>query len=102
GRPRGSGALTVAHVSGEGLDSVFELAWDQGLPDPDRLALGRSGDDLLVTVSGFRFPVRLPSVLRRCLVTGADWHAGRLVLRFRPDPAVWPQRRTGTTPDGDG
>ncbi|WFN94997.1 ArsA-related P-loop ATPase [Gordonia sihwensis] len=102
GRPRGSGALTVAHVSGEGLDSVFELAWDQGLPDPDRLALGRSGDDLLVTVSGFRFPVRLPSVLRRCLVTGADWHAGRLVLRFRPDPAVWPQRRTRTTPDGDG
>ncbi|EGD55834.1 chromosome partitioning ATPase [Gordonia neofelifaecis NRRL B-59395] len=92
GRPRGSGALTVTHVAGEDLDSVFELAWKQGLPDPDRLALGRSGDDLLVTVSGFRYPVRLPSVLRRCVVTDADWRDGRLVLRFRPDATVWPQR----------
>lgn len=93
GRPRGSGALTVTHVSGEDLESLFELAWRQGLPDPDRLELGRSGDDLLVTVSGFRFPVRLPSVLRRCVVAGADWADGRLVLQFRPDPRVWPQRR---------
>ncbi|MGB3696770.1 MAG: ArsA family ATPase [Gordonia sp. (in: high G+C Gram-positive bacteria)] len=92
GRPRGSQALTVAHVSGEGLDSVFELSWIQGLPDPDRLELGRSGDDLLVTVSGFRYPVRLPSVLRRCVVVSAQWRDGALVLRFRPDPAVWPVR----------
>lgn len=92
GRPRGTGALTVTHVSGEDLDSVFELAWRQGLPDPERLQVGRSGDDLLVTVSGFRFPVRLPSVLRRCTVEAADWSDGRLVLRFRPDRAVWPQR----------
>ncbi|ALG85169.1 hypothetical protein [Gordonia phthalatica] len=92
GRPRGSGALTVTHVSGEDLESLFELAWRQGLPDPDRLELGRSGDDLLITISGFRFPVRLPSVLRRCVVAGADWTDGRLVLQFRPDPRVWPQR----------
>ncbi|WP_066163293.1 ArsA family ATPase [Gordonia hydrophobica] len=94
GRPRGSGALTVTHVSGEGLDSVFELVWRQGLPDPERLELGRSGDDLLVTVSGFRFPVRLPSVLRRCSVVGADWRDGHLLVRFQPDRAVWPQRPT--------
>lgn len=92
GRPRGCGALTVTHVSGEDLDSVFELAWRQELPDPERLELGRSGDDLLVTVSGFRFPVRLPSVLRRCSVIGADWQDGRLLVRFRPDDRVWPQR----------
>ena len=97
GRPRGSGALTVTHVSGEDLDSVFELAWHQGLPDPERLELGRSGDDLLVTVSGFRFPVRLPSVLRRCVVAGADWSDGRLILQFRPDPRVWPKRPMRTT-----
>ena len=92
GRPRGSSALTVSHVAGEDLDSVFELVWRQGLPDPERLEVGRSGDDLLVTISGFRFPVRLPSVLRRCTVTGADWRDGRLILRFAPDRAVWPQR----------
>ncbi|WP_026919543.1 ArsA family ATPase [Gordonia shandongensis] len=98
GRPRGSGAMTVTHVGGEDLDSVFELAWPQGLPDPARLALGRSGDDLLVTVSGFRHPVRLPPVLRRCTVGGADWRDGRLVLRFRPDPDVWPQRPMRSQP----
>lgn len=92
GRPRGSSALTVDHVSGEDLESVFELVWRQGLPDPDRLEVGRSGDDLLVTISGFRFPVRLPSVLRRCVVTAADWRDGRLTLRFMPDQGVWPQR----------
>lgn len=92
GRPRGSGALTVAHVSGEGLDSIFEMTWKQGLPDPNRLELGRSGDELLVTVSGFRYPVTLPSVLRRCVVTGADWHDGTLILRFVPDASVWPQK----------
>ncbi|WP_132993263.1 ArsA family ATPase [Gordonia zhaorongruii] len=97
GRPRGSAALTVDKVSGEGVDSAFELGWRQGLPDPDQLELGRSGDDLLVTVSGFRQPVRLPPVLRRCRVSGAGWENGRLVVGFSPDPAVWPQGQGGTT-----
>ncbi|GAA4678765.1 ArsA family ATPase [Gordonia humi] len=96
GRPYGSGAMTVRRVSGEGVDSVFELAWRQGLPEPDRLQLGRSGDDLLVTVAGFRQPIRLPSVLRRCRVDGADWSGGRLSVRLRPDPTLWPARQGGT------
>lgn len=97
GRPRGSGALTVTHVSGEGLESNFEMTWRQGLPDPDRLELGRSGDDLLVTVSGFRYAVELPSVLRRCVVTAADWTDGTLILRFRPDESVWPKQAAAST-----
>ncbi|MFZ2509564.1 MAG: ArsA-related P-loop ATPase [Gordonia sp. (in: high G+C Gram-positive bacteria)] len=92
GRSRGASALRVDDVGGDGLDAVYELRWRQSLPDPSALALGRSGDDLLVTIAGFRQPVRLPSVLRRCQVAGADWNGRELVVTFTPDPAVWPQR----------
>jgi arsenite-transporting ATPase len=105
GVPRGSAAAAV--VSGgpaDGADDdvddgqagdadpTFRLSWPQRLPDPDSFALGRSGDDLLVTISGFRHPVRLPSVLRRCTVVGADWDGASLNVAFVPDPAVWPRR----------
>lgn len=92
GRPRAAAAPAVELLGGDGLTAEYQLSWRQSLPDPAGLALGRSGDDLLVTVAGFRQPVRLPSVLRRCVVTGADWDGQRLLVRFRPDPAVWPQR----------
>lgn len=92
GRRRGASALRVDDVGGEGLAAEYELSWRQSLPDPEALVLGRSGDDLLVTVAGFRQPVRLPSVLRRCHVTGADWNGRDLIVKFAPDPAVWPQR----------
>ena len=55
------------------------------------LDLARSGDDLVVTVDGHRRLVSLPSVLRRCTVAGARLVDGRLVVRFDPDPALWPQ-----------
>ncbi|WP_040526825.1 ArsA family ATPase [Gordonia paraffinivorans] len=96
GVPRGSAASRVDVLGGEGArpgTPAYRLSWPQRLPDPDSLALGRSGDDLLVTVSGFRHPVRLPSVLRRCTVTDAAWEQGRLSVGFVPDPAVWPQRQ---------
>ncbi len=92
GRPRGAAAARVEHLGGEGLQARYLLRWRQSLPDPERLALGRSGDDLLVTIDGFRQPLRLPSVLRRCVVDGADWDDGAMLVRFAPDPAVWPQR----------
>lgn len=91
GRPRGSGAAQVVQTAAAGLDSAFELSWRQRLPDPQRFGLGRSGDDLLVTVDGFRHAVRLPSVLRRCQVSDAQWNGTRLSVGFRPDPAVWPR-----------
>ncbi len=90
GRPTGSAAAKVDRISGDGLDNVYEMYWRQPLPEPNRLGLGRSDDDLLVTVSGFRHPVRLPSVLRRCDVTDAAWDGGYLKIRFTPNPAVWP------------
>ena len=92
GRPHGSAALTVVDNGAEGLDVTYELSWPQTLPDPDRLMLGRSGDDLLVTVDGLRHCVPLPSVLRRCVVDDADWDGESIHIRFRPDPAVWPRR----------
>ena len=89
---RRAGARTstaqVSTLSGTGLDSRFEMVWRQRLPDPDTLGLGRAGDDLLVTVDGFRYPVRLPSVLRRCDAIDAHWDGERLHIVFAPDPAV--------------
>ncbi|GAB19363.1 putative anion-transporting ATPase [Gordonia effusa NBRC 100432] len=94
GRPTGSAAARVDLVSGSDLDAIYEMSWHQPLPEPDRLGLGRSDDDLLVTISGFRYPVRLPSVLRRCVVTDAAWDGGVLRIRFTPNPAVWPQKKS--------
>ena len=54
--------------------------------------LARSGDELVVTVGGHRRRLTLPSALRRCTVGGARMVAGRLVVRFAPDPARWLQR----------
>lgn len=53
--------------------------------------LARSGDELVVTVGGRRRLLALPGALCRCTVTGARLLGGRLVVRFEPDPALWPQ-----------
>jgi len=53
--------------------------------------LARSGDELVVTVGGHRRLLELPSALRRCTVGGARLVSGRLVVRFEPDPSLWPQ-----------
>ena len=52
--------------------------------------LSRSGDELVVTVGGHRRLLALPSALRRCQVAGARLVDGRLVVRFEPDPDLWP------------
>lgn len=53
--------------------------------------LARSGDELVVTIGGHRRLLELPSALRRCTVGGARLVSGRLVVRFEPDPSLWPQ-----------
>lgn len=53
------------------------------------LALARVGDDLAVTVDGRRRLVALPSLLRRCLVSGAELDDTGLAVRFAPDPDLW-------------
>jgi arsenite/tail-anchored protein-transporting ATPase len=74
-------------VERSGDEFVLSLA----LPFADRgeMDLVRSGDELVVTVGGYRRVLALPSVLRRCRVCGAALRDGRLRVRFEPDPALW-------------
>ncbi|WP_338324860.1 ArsA family ATPase [Prescottella agglutinans] len=84
--------VRVALESGSGdLQSVYAMRMHLPLVDPGTLTLGRVEDDLLVGADGRRRRVRLASVLRRCVVRDADFDGSDLVVRFVPDPAVWPQ-----------
>jgi arsenite-transporting ATPase len=53
--------------------------------------LKRRGDELLVVVGDHRRVLSLPSVLRRCTVTGASVRDAALRVRFAPDERMWPQ-----------
>ncbi len=81
---------TVRHVEGTGLDARYE--WTVALPlvDPTTIALGRVEEDVVIEAEGVRRRVRLPSVLRRCVVAGATYAEGDLRVSFAPDPEVWP------------
>ena len=81
---------TVRLESGTGVDSVYALRMHLPLVDPASLSLGRADDDLIVGADGHRRRVRLASVLRRCTVDSAELDGAHLVVRFRPDPSVWP------------
>lgn len=52
--------------------------------------LKRRDDELLVSVAGHRRVLSLPSVLRRCMVTGAVVRKETLRVRFAPDEKLWP------------
>jgi arsenite/tail-anchored protein-transporting ATPase len=77
--------LTVEQVSTD------EYVMSVALPYADQreIDLARSGDELVLTVTGHRRLVTLPSALRRCVVDGAALRDGRLRVRFRPDPDLW-------------
>lgn len=53
--------------------------------------LKRRDDELLVAVGDQRRVLSLPSVLRRCVVTGATVRNATLRVRFVPDEKVWPK-----------
>lgn len=80
----------VAHESGSGLESVYTMTLRLPVVDPSTVSLGRVEDDVIIGADGTRKRVRLASVLRRCVVLGAEFESGNLVVRFRPDPALWP------------
>ncbi|MFD1813069.1 ArsA family ATPase [Rhodococcus gannanensis] len=84
-------APTVELESGTGVDSVYALRIPLPLVDPASVTLGRVGDDLLVGAAGIRRRWPLASVLKRCDAVAADVEGDDLVVRFRPDPEVWPQ-----------
>jgi arsenite-transporting ATPase len=77
----------ASRVERDGDGFVLALA----LPRARRAELGlaRRGDELVVDVAGERRVLTLPSVLRRCDVTGAALRDGDLRITFRPDPDVW-------------
>ncbi|MGW7420965.1 ArsA family ATPase [Streptomyces sp. NPDC054813] len=104
--PRGTEDLAALAVPGVNIapapvewpvaDRIEEdgvLVWHIPLPGAirDGLDLVRRGDELVITVGGFRRIVALPSALRRCTVAGAALRDGELRLRFAPDPDLWPR-----------
>lgn len=50
------------------------------------------GDRLRLEFDGFRASLNLPPLLSRCVLTDSAYEpaAGRVVLRFLPDPDLWP------------
>ncbi|GGN18980.1 arsenic-transporting ATPase [Lentzea pudingi] len=87
--PGGSGSLLEVSGSGRGLDARYSLRIALPLADDTELDLARVGDDLALTVDGRRRLVALPSLLRRCIVTGAEMDSGGVTVGFRPDPSLW-------------
>lgn len=77
--------------SGVGLESVYRMQLELPHVDSGTLTLGRVDDDLIIGVGGMRRRVRLASVLRRCIVIGAQLKGNELTVRFRPNPEVWPR-----------
>nr|WP_067830421.1 ArsA family ATPase [Nocardia inohanensis] len=86
-----SAGPVVRLESGTGLHSVFAMRMHLPVVDPSTVQLGRVEDDLIVGADGVRRRLRLAPVLRRCTVDGAELDGDQLVIRFRPDPQVWPK-----------
>jgi arsenite-transporting ATPase len=99
GPPPGPLRPVVDRESGSGLDTVYRMRIALPPIESTALNLGRAGDDLIVSVGSLRRRVRLASVLRRCIVTGASLRGSELTVRFRPDPDVWPAADTETGVD---
>jgi arsenite/tail-anchored protein-transporting ATPase len=84
-----SGQLLEVSGSGRGHDASYALRISVPLADDAELDLARVGDELALTVDGRRKLVALPSLLKRCIVTGAEMDDNGVTVSFRPDPALW-------------
>jgi arsenite-transporting ATPase len=93
--PDAAGGPAEELMTVERTTDGFSLSFALPLARGDDLQLARSGDELVLTLAGHRRVVALPSVLRRSVVVGAVLADGRLVVRFEPDPSLWP--RSGST-----
>ncbi|MFI6869554.1 ArsA-related P-loop ATPase [Nocardia sp. NPDC050406] len=91
GVPVVTGEPMVRLESGAGVHSVYALRMHLPVVDASTLRLGRVEDDLIVGADGVRRRLRLAPVLRRCTVDGAELDGEHLIVRFRPDPQVWPK-----------
>lgn len=78
-----------------GGQGAYTLTVPLPLADRGQVQLTRSGDDLVITVGTQRRRIALPSLLQRCLATGASFQDEALVVAFVPDPARWPEALVG-------
>lgn len=83
----------LLRVDADGKDFVLKMRLPL-VPRGD-VEASRAGDDLIVTVSGNRRVLTLPSVLRRCSVVRGSFDGEVLSVRFRRDPALWPKLAPG-------
>jgi len=91
GRVAGRDVFAAPWVpSPDTVGEEFVLRMALPLASKSAVDVARAGDDLVLTVGGNRRVLTLPSVLRRCVVTGGDFDDGELRVRFAPDPARWP------------
>ena len=62
------------------------------VPVPPTRPVAVTGERLDLSLDGLAVSLPLPSLLRRCVLDGAEFDegAGRLHLRFLPDPELWP------------
>jgi len=81
--------VAVQRGAGSGLDAEYLLRLAIPLVDASEVDLARVDDEIAVTAAGHRRLIPLPSVLRRCTLTGAEAGGNDLLVRFRPDPALW-------------
>ena len=88
--PPGPLRPVVDRESGRGVDAVYRLRVELPQVDATALSLGRVDDDLIIGVGAMRRRVRLASVLRRCNLIDAQLRGSELIVRFRPNPEVWP------------
>lgn len=73
-------------------DGGYLLTLPLPLVTAAQVNLKRRDDDLLVSVADHRRVLALPSVLRRCIVSGAVVRDATLRVRFVPDEKLWPVR----------
>jgi len=85
--------LTTAPTQGMTVrpeDGGYLLTLPLPLVTAAEVDLKRRDDELLVSVADHRRVLSLPSVLRRCVVTGAVVRNATLRVRFVPDERLWP------------
>ncbi len=88
--PDPTGAGNVDHLTVAGAQGDYVMSVPLPLADRGQIGLTRSGDDLVITVGTQRRRIALPSLLQRCVTTGARFESDSLVISFEPDPARWP------------
>ena len=85
----------LMHIDPVGDEYVLRMSLP--LASKSSVDAARVGDDLVVTVSGNRRVLTLPSMLRRCVVVGGDFDGNELKVRFRPDENQWPRDARGAS-----